>query len=141
MEKQEKTTLNQLLSLRSFMFGLLLAISVYFVIMILSGWEDIINNIFSISPIILIVAIMLSFANYLLRFMKWHLFTRSLNLEISMIDNYLIFMAGLSLSITPAKAGEAIRAFLLREKTKSGLSEGLASTFSERLIDLLAVTI
>ena len=48
-----------------------------------------------------------------------------------MVDNFLIFIAGLSLSITPAKAGEAIRAFLLKEKVKSGLSEGLASTFSE----------
>ena len=53
----------------------------------------------------------------------------------------MIFFAGLCLSITPAKAGEAIRAFLLREKSTTGLSEGLASTFSERLIDLLAVTL
>jgi uncharacterized protein (TIRG00374 family) len=73
--------------------------------------------------------------------MKWHLFTRSLKLEVPIFDNFLIFFAGLSLSITPAKAGEAIRAILLKEKVKTGLSEGLASTFSERLIDLLAVTI
>ena len=141
MEKQENKAFNQLLSFRSFMFGLILAITVYLVIMILSGWEALINNIFSVDPIIIIIAMLLSLANYMFRFLKWHLFTRSLKLDISVIDNFQIFIAGLSLSITPAKAGEAIRAFLLREKTKTGLSEGLASTFSERLIDLLAVTL
>ncbi|MHA1978526.1 MAG: lysylphosphatidylglycerol synthase transmembrane domain-containing protein [Candidatus Hodarchaeales archaeon] len=141
MEKQENKALNQLLSFKSFMFGLVLAVTVYLVMMILSGWEDLINNIFSIDPIILIIAMLLSLANYLFRFLKWHLFTKSLKLDVPFRENFLIFFAGLSLSITPAKAGEAIRAFLLKEKTKTGLSEGLASTFSERLIDLLAVTL
>jgi uncharacterized protein (TIRG00374 family) len=50
-------------------------------------------------------------------------------------------MAGLALAITPAKSGEAIRAFLLNKGTDVDLSKGLASTFSERLIDLIAVTI
>ena len=141
MEKQDNKVLNQFLSFKSFMFGLILAVSVYLVILILSGWEDLVSNIFSVDPIIIIIAMLLSLANYIFRFLKWHLFTRSLKLDIPVMENFLIFMAGLSLSITPAKAGEAIRAFLLREKTKTGLSEGLASTFSERLIDLLAVTL
>ena len=50
-------------------------------------------------------------------------------------------MAGLALVITPAKAGESIRAFLLKKHSDIDLSKGLASTFSERLIDLLAVTL
>lgn len=84
---------------------------------------------------------MLSFANYIFRFLKWHIFTRSLNLEIPIKENFQVFITGLSLSITPAKIGEAIRAFLLQKLISSDLSKGLASTFSERLIDLLAVTL
>jgi len=84
---------------------------------------------------------LLSFTNYIFRFLKWHYFTQSLNLEIPLKDNFLIFFAGLSLAITPAKVGEAIRAFLLKKNSATDLSKGLASTFSERLIDLLAVTL
>ena len=141
MEIKKTNALNQLISFKSFTFGLFLGILVYFILMIYSGWEDLINILFQVNPLIIVLAMLLSLANYFFRFFKWHLFTRSLKLNVPLIDNMLIFFAGLSLSITPAKAGEAIRAFLLREKGTAGLSEGLASTFSERLIDLLAVTL
>ncbi|MHA2176173.1 MAG: flippase-like domain-containing protein, partial [Candidatus Hodarchaeales archaeon] len=90
---------------------------------------------------VIFIAIGLSFLNYVFRFWKWVLFTRSLNLNIPLLYNFKVFISGLALAITPAKAGEAIRAFLLNKGTNVDLSKGLASTFSERLIDLLAVTI
>jgi uncharacterized protein (TIRG00374 family) len=92
------------------------------------------------NPFVVLFAIILSFTNYVFRFFKWHIFTKSLKLDIPVTRNFQIFIAGLSLSITPAKVGEAIRAFLLKKSISSDLSKGLASTFSERLIDLLAVT-
>jgi uncharacterized protein (TIRG00374 family) len=141
MEKQRSETLSQFLSLKSFVFGIFLAVLVYFILMVYSGWNDLIQILIRVDIIIVIIAMILSFLNYLFRFMKWHLFTRSLNLNVPIVSNFMIFFAGLSLSITPAKAGEAIRAFLLKNVSSSGLSEGLASTFSERLVDLLAVTL
>ena len=141
METSKQETFPQILSFRSFLFGIIFAIIVYLSIMILSDWEDLIANIFRINPIVVILAMLLSLSNYFCRFIKWHLFTRSLKLEIPVKDNFLIFFAGLCLSITPAKVGEAIRAFLLQKMSSTELSKGLASTFSERLIDLLAVTL
>ncbi|MFW9777485.1 MAG: YbhN family protein [Candidatus Heimdallarchaeota archaeon] len=134
-------TLGQIIGFRSFVFGIILAIGVYLAILILGDWDTLLINLFRVNPLILVLAILLSLTNYIFRFFKWHLFTRSLNLEIPLRDNFTIFMAGLSLAITPAKVGESIRAFLLQQKKVSDLSRGLASTFSERLIDLLAVTI
>ena len=141
MTSVKKAPFSQLFSFRSFIFGISLAIIVYLAIVIFSGWEDLLANLIRINPIVVFLAIMLSFANYIFRFLKWHIFTRSLNLEIPIKENFQVFIAGLSLSITPAKIGEAIRAFLLQKLISSDLSKGLASTFSERLIDLLAVTI
>ncbi|MFW9856177.1 MAG: YbhN family protein [Candidatus Thorarchaeota archaeon] len=134
-------TLGQIISVRTFLFGLILGIIVYLGILILGDWEALLIHLFSINPFILVLALLLSLTNYVFRFFKWHLFTRSLNLEIPVIENFVVFMAGLSLAITPAKVGEAIRAFFLQKKKVSDLSKGLASTFSERLMDLLAVTI
>jgi uncharacterized protein (TIRG00374 family) len=141
MEKQKEDTLGQILSFKTFVFGIFLAVLVYFVLMIYSGWDDLIQILINVDIIIVLIAMSLSFLNYIFRFMKWHLFTRSLKLDVPIYSNFMIFFAGLSLSITPAKAGEAIRAFLLKEKSNTSLSGGLASTFSERLIDLLAVTL
>ena len=141
METSKREPFPQILSFRSFLFTIILAVIVYLGILILSDWEDLIANIFKINPIVVILAMFLSLLNYFCRFIKWHLFTRSLELEIPVKDNFLIFFAGLSLAITPAKVGEAIRAFLLQKTSTTELSKGLASTFSERLVDLVAVTI
>ena len=141
MEKSNQETLSQILSFRSFIFAIILAIFVYLLIMIVSDWEALITQILTVNPLVIILAVLLSLGNYFCRFLKWLLFTRSLELDIPLIDNFLIFFAGLSLSITPAKVGEAIRAFFLQKTSSVDLSKGLASTFSERLIDLLAVTL
>jgi uncharacterized protein (TIRG00374 family) len=141
MATTNQDSLAQILNFRSFLFGVILAVFVYLAIIILGDWEDLIENIFSVNPVIVIIAVLLSLANYIFRFFKWHLFTRSLELKIPIKENFLVFIAGLSLSITPAKVGEAIRAFFLQKSSSVDLSKGLASTFSERLIDLLAVTL
>ncbi len=140
MTSVKKEALGQIFSFRSFILGISLAIIVYLAIMIFSGWEDLLINIFRVNPFVVLLAVLLSFTNYVFRFLKWHIFTQSLDLEIPLKKNFQIFIAGLSLSITPAKVGEAIRAVLLKKTVSSDLSKGLASTFSERLIDLLAVT-
>lgn len=141
MTSVKKEALDQIFSFRSFILGISLAIIVYLAIMIFSGWEDLLNNLLRVNPFVVLLAVLLSFTNYIFRFLKWHIFTQSLDLEIPLKKNFQIFIAGLSLSITPAKVGEAIRAVLLKKTISSDLSKGLASTFSERLIDLLAVTI
>ena len=141
MERSKQETLGQILNFRSFLFGIILGIFVYLIIMIFSDWKALIDKIINVDLIVVIAAVLLSLSNYFCRFFKWVLFTRSLELDIPFKDNFMIFFAGLSLSITPAKVGEAIRAFFLQKTSSVGLSKGLASTFSERLIDLLAVTI
>ncbi len=141
MESNKSAGISNRISFRSFVIGLGLAVIVYLVLTILSGWEELIGNILRINPLILLLAMLLSFINYIFRFLKWELFTRSLQITIPLKTNFQIFIAGLSLAITPGKVGEAIRAFLMKEKSGIELSKGLASTFSERLIDLLAVVI
>ncbi|MFX1282164.1 MAG: lysylphosphatidylglycerol synthase transmembrane domain-containing protein [Promethearchaeota archaeon] len=133
--------LRKALNFKNFSFGLILGILVYLILILVSNWEQLLNYLTFIPISIILIALGLSFVNYLFRFLKWNLFTRSLNLTIPFWYNFKVFFAGLSLAITPAKAGEAIRAFLLRKSNNIELSKGLASTFSERLIDLLAVTL
>lgn len=129
------------LNFKNFAFGLALAVFVYLILILLGNWEELLVHITRVPVYIIILAMLLSFSNYCFRFLKWVLFTNNLELNIPLKENFKVFIAGLSLAITPGKAGEAIRAFLLKEKSDVHLSKGLASMFSELLIDLLAVAL
>jgi uncharacterized membrane protein YbhN (UPF0104 family) len=79
-------------------------------------------------------------ANHLLRFLRWHLMLRAEGHRVAWRRSLSIFLAGLALLPTPAKAGVAARSLLL-------LSEGvpvhvsIAAYFAERLLDLLGLAI
>ncbi|MHA2219075.1 MAG: lysylphosphatidylglycerol synthase transmembrane domain-containing protein [Candidatus Hodarchaeales archaeon] len=141
MALSDKSVQSKIFTFRNFVFGMILGGVVYLILILVSNWEQLFDYLGMIPVEIILIAMGLSFLNYLCRFVKWLLFTKSLQLKIPLLYNFKVFMAGLALAITPAKAGEAIRAVLLKKGSDIDLSKGLASTFSERLIDLLAVTI
>ncbi|PWI48912.1 hypothetical protein CEE45_04060 [Candidatus Heimdallarchaeota archaeon B3_Heim] len=141
MELKSESFYSKIFTFRNFVFGLILGAGVYLVLIFISNRNQLLIYLAGIPVEVVFIALGLSFLNYLCRFLKWVLFTRSLKLEIPPLYNFKVFMAGLALAITPAKAGEAIRALLLKKRSNIDISKGLASTFSERLIDLLAVTL
>ena len=79
--------------------------------------------------------------NYLLRYLRWHIYMKTLGVNIGYWRDFKIFMAGLAMSVTPGKAGEALKAHLLRKDTNKPWSVGLPAVFAERLTDLMGVVI
>lgn len=77
--------------------------------------------------------------NYALRFGKWHLYLRTLRITIAVPDSLGIFLCGLSMAITPAKAGELLKSVLLRRRVGTPLSVSAPIIFAERLTDGLAM--
>ncbi|HEY6822453.1 MAG TPA: lysylphosphatidylglycerol synthase transmembrane domain-containing protein [Burkholderiales bacterium] len=94
----------------------------------------------SIGPMLATVTVALFAMNHLLRFVRWQLMLRAEGQFVPWRRSLSIFMAGLALLPTPAKAGVAARSLLL-------LSEGvpahvsLAAYFAERLLDLVGLLI
>src|SRR5688500_15282177 len=62
-----------------------------------------------------VLALGLSAGNYVIRFGRWQLYLRHQRVEVPTGSSALVFGAGLSLSITPAKLGELVKSYLLRE--------------------------
>jgi uncharacterized protein (TIRG00374 family) len=75
-----------------------------------------------------------------MRFNRWYYFLSPLNHNISIKQHLLIYFSGFALTTTPAKAGETVRSLFLT-KLNIKVSQSLAAFFSERLLDVLAVTI
>ena len=82
-------------------------------------------------PLILLLAPL----NYCFRFMKWIYYLRQIDVHIPFKDNLLIFLSGLSMTITPAKVGELLKSYLLKEKAGIPISSTAPLVMAERLTD------
>jgi len=60
-------------------------------------------------------ALGLASLNYLVRFGRWHYYLKVLGLSIPVGHSFLVFLGGFSLTVTPGKLGEVVKALLLRE--------------------------
>jgi uncharacterized protein (TIRG00374 family) len=82
----------------------------------------------------------LSLVNYLLRFLRWQNFLNKLGRPLPAWRHLLYYLGGFAFTISPAKAGEAVRSLYLREHGVT-YAESIAALFVERLLDLLAMVV
>ncbi|HWV37945.1 MAG TPA: lysylphosphatidylglycerol synthase domain-containing protein, partial [Vulgatibacter sp.] len=81
----------------------------------------------------------LSLLNYALRFAKWEYLLRRLGVKVGRRENAGIFVAGLAMTITPGKAGELLKPYLVRQATGAPLTRTVPALVTERGTDALAV--
>lgn len=81
------------------------------------------------------------FGNYALRLLKWHWLIQRLGVRISLGDSALIFIAGLAMVISPFKAGEFLKPYLVRERTGVPMVRTIPALVAERLTDGIAALI
>jgi uncharacterized protein (TIRG00374 family) len=82
----------------------------------------------------------LSSANYLLRFLRWQLYIEKLGHRVPPVRHLLYYFSGFAFTISPGKAGEAVRSVYLRDHGVT-YSESLGALFVERLLDLVVMTL
>jgi uncharacterized protein (TIRG00374 family) len=82
----------------------------------------------------------LSLANYLIRFLRWQLYISRFGHRLPAARHLLIYLSGFAFTLSPGKAGEAVRSMYLREHGVS-YAESLAAFFVERMLDVLAMVI
>jgi glycosyltransferase 2 family protein len=87
-----------------------------------------------------IAVLLLSAVNYLLRFYRWTTYIERLGHHIPVFRHLLYYLGGFAFTVSPAKAGEAVRSLYLREHGIS-YSESIATLFVERLLDLLSMVV
>ena len=82
----------------------------------------------------------LSGANYAVRFERWRTFLSRLGHELPFGRHLLYYLSGFAFTVSPAKAGEAVRSLYLRGYGVT-YSQSIAALFVERLQDLLAMVL
>jgi uncharacterized protein (TIRG00374 family) len=90
-----------------------------------------------LGPLVLLAVLV----NYALRFAKWHYYLRCLAVPLPWRPSLLIFLAGFTMSITPGKVGELLKAVLVRERTGTELARTASVVMAERLTDVAGLLV
>jgi glycosyltransferase 2 family protein len=88
---------------------------------------------------VLPVALALASLNYAVRFVRWHYYLRHSGLPVPARTSAGVFLAGLSMSITPGKLGELLKCFMLRDRVGSRIATTAPVVVAERYTDIVGV--
>ena len=89
----------------------------------------------------LVAALGLAAINYGLRFLRWYYYLRVLKITVPLGTNILVFLSGLAMSITPGKAGELVKCYLLRDRTGVTVAASAPVVVMERVTDVVSVVL
>ena len=87
------------------------------------------------------ILLALSFGNYTLRTLRWHLFARALMLAVSLPRNAIIYIAGFALTITPGRIGELVRLRWIKRETGTKILQSSPMMLGDRAADLAGVAV
>ncbi len=120
--------------------GALLAVAAYAAMAWWAGRGAYLSALSAIPAEALLAGLALSSVNFLLRFVRWHFFLRAAQAPLPAGWSLWIFISGLAFTITPGKAGEAVKTVFCN---RFGVPHRttLAAVWLERLFDLLAVAL
>lgn len=115
-----------------------LAVIAYLALAVLGDAAALRDGLYRLGPGQWLALLGLSLVNYVLRFLRWHGYLRALGARVPIGRDLLIYVAGFAFTVTPGKAGEAVRSVYLRA---AGVpwSPGLAALAVERVLDLTAM--
>jgi len=74
----------------------------------------------------------LTLVNYGLRFFKWHYLLGRINVHVPVRTNVWVFTSGLAMVISPAKAGELVKPYLIRVLENVPMTKTVPVLISER---------
>jgi glycosyltransferase 2 family protein len=87
------------------------------------------------------LALALTALNYLLRFWRWQRYLARLEIELPAGRSFSIFVAGLTMTITPAKLGEVLKCGLLRRSFAIPVRSSAPVVLAERVTDATGVVV
>lgn len=127
---------------RKMLFSIGLGILVVFVLSFSADAPRLVKVLERFHWHVLPLVIGLTLTNYLLRFVKWHYYLRVVGIrDVPVRQSALIFVAGLSMAITPAKVGELLKSYLLFHHRGVPIGQSAPIVFAERLTDGVAMVI
>lgn len=130
--------------------GLLFISLALVAVVALTGADDLAGKLKDFPLWLLVPVFLLKWFNWALRYSEWRYFLGVIGVRtvwhaptgpnvINERDSALLWLAGMSLSISPGKLAEVLKALVLKNLTGTEISRSVPVVFMERLVDGLAV--
>ena len=126
---------------KSFLLGILGIIAIYAIILIAFDVNIISEKINDFDFQYLPFIIPLIPLTWGVLFLRWNLLLKNSAIDIPLKDNFMIFISGFELGVTPGKVGELIKAQLLKNKFNIPRSKTAPLVIVERFYDFFAIAI
>jgi len=119
----------------------LVALGIFLALALVADVRELRSALDRLDARILIPVFGLSVVNYVLRYVRWEYYLRALDVRLPRLPSVAIFLVGFALSITPGKAGELGKAWLVRELGGGPARRVVPVVLCERIVDLLAMVL
>jgi uncharacterized protein (TIRG00374 family) len=90
---------------------------------------------------LLVPVLALSVFNYALRYLRWEIYLKRLGSPLSRGRSLAVFLIGFLLGVTPGKAGELGKAWLVRELGGGQALRVISAVLAERVTDVLGTVV
>lgn len=105
------------------------------------GFSDTASELSNFAWTWYIAVLALTLVNYGLRYLKWHYLLGQLDVHVPHRYNLWIFLSGLAMVISPAKAGEVVKPYLVRVVSGAPMAKTIPALIAERITDGIAVVV
>ena len=119
--------------------GVAVGVAVYVVFSVWADARSVGRALASFQWSLALAGVGLAFLNYLVRFGRWHYYLKVLGLSVPWGHSLLVFLSGFSLTVTPGKLGEMVKALLLKESHGIPAARTAPIVVAERFTDLVGL--
>ena len=116
-------------------------IAIYAIILIVFDINIISEKIGDLDPQYLPIIIPLIPLTWGVLFLRWNLLLKNSDIDIPLKDNFMIFISGFALGVTPGKVGELIKSQLLKNKFNIPRTKTAPLVIVERFYDFFAIAV
>ena len=124
---------------RKILFSLLFALLIYMALALWSDWRALTDALLDFPWLWLPAVVGLTLVNYVGRLLKWHWYLRLLNIPINRGDSARIFGVGMLMVMTPGKAGEFLKSYMVKNVTGTPMAVTAPVVLAERMTDGMAM--
>ena len=121
--------------------SVIIAIVLYTILVLHSDLQKVVTSADSINLKWVPLFLLLPLLNYVVRFGKWVYFLGRIGVKVPLKENFLIFIAGFSMTVSPGKMGELLKCSLLKKRFNIPVEKTSPIVVAERLTDLISMVL
>jgi glycosyltransferase 2 family protein len=125
--------------IRGLVLAALISGLVYAALLAFSDAAEVIAALRAFELPTILVVLALSTTGFVVRSVRWGLLMRMAGHPVAFTDAVYLQMSGLTMSVSPGRVGEALKAWLAKNLSGMPMSTGIALVFAERVADLAGV--